>query len=74
VCRGARAGGGAPGREFTAILELADELKDNTIELLSRKSDLEVDRNPGAARPGASPPPSVTAELSGCADGLGHYW
>ena len=29
-------------REVVAILELADELKDNTIEALLRKSDLEV--------------------------------
>ena len=29
-------------REVAAILELADELKDNTIEALLRKSDLEV--------------------------------
>jgi len=29
-------------REVTAVLELADELKDNTIEALMRKSDLEL--------------------------------
>ena len=49
-------------REVAAILELADELKDNTIEALLRKRP---GGGPGgAARPGAPPPSSAAADLS----------